>query len=243
MKFPRSLTVSALLLSLSAAALSSQTVLRDPMIPNGETAVYTVRDGDEQYSYSESVAVIEDNRRDIYRFKYSSEKETVEVKVERSTMLPFSIHSVALGNGISIDSSTRLSLERHYPAEGVPVLSFTDLKYVLRGYPFGELSEDVAIVLINTRATKEDESSDFAVSIRYLEIEQLRIGDRTVACHKVELRVSGSGIMRVLRPFIPRTYFWFSVEQPHYLVAYEGSSSFPGSPKRYVELRDYSGWN
>lgn len=234
---------AALLSLLSAAALSGQTVLEDPMIPNGETAVYTVREGDEQYSYVEEVAVLRENERNIYGFVYRSENETIEIKVERPTMLPFSVRSVTVGNGISIDSSTLLSFEGEYRITGVPVLTFTDLKYVLRGYPFGEVTEELDIVFIDTGDENEEQSSDFTIRIRYADREELPVNGRTIECHKVELKVSGSGIMRVLKPFIPKTYFWFSVERPHYLVAYEGSSSYPGSPKRYVEILDYSGWN
>jgi len=237
-------TYTALLYLFAAAApLSAQTVLKDPMIPDGETASYTVREGEAKYTFTEEVFAIEEKERSIYGFIYKAEGETVEVRVERPGMIPVSVRSVYSGNGISIESSTSLSFDRRYRPEGVPVLSFTDLKYVLRGYPFGEIREDLDIEFIDTGGEDDETAGDFAITVRYIDLEEMNVTGRTIACHKIELQVSGSGIMRVLKPFIPRTYFWYSADPPHYLVAYEGSSSFPGSPKRHVEILEYSGWN
>ena len=231
---------TALLILLTAAPLIGESILKDPMIPNGETAVYMVHEGDKQFTVIEEVSITEENERNIYSFVYKSDNETTEVKIERLTMVPFSVHSVNVGNGISIDSSTRLSFERQIQIDGVPVLSFTDLKYVLRGYPFGEIKEDLDIEFINT--TDENESS-FVIRIRYIETEELRLDERIIECHKLQLRFSGSGMMRVIKPFIPKTYFWYSAEPPHYLVAYRGGSGFGGSDTRQLEIIDYSGWN
>ncbi len=212
------------------------------MIPHGEKAVYTVKEGDLTYTYTEEVSAVQESARNIYRFTYSTEKESIEVKMERPTMIPFSIHSVTSGNGISIVSSTVVSTGRALQSNGVLVLSFSDLKYVLRGHPFGKDPEDLDIEFISTGNEDEANSPNFAVKIRYGEIEKVNANGRSIDCHKLELKMSGSGIMQMLKPFIPKTYFWYSVESPHYLVAYEGSSSFPGSPKRLVEISDYSGW-
>ena len=234
--------MAALLFLSLPAPIFGQTAVKDPMIPHGEAATYIVREDDLRYTYTEQVSVIEESARRIYGFTYKTDKETVEVRVEKGSMIPFSTRSVTVGNGISIDSSTLVSLDKQLRSNGILVLSFTDLKYVLRGYPFGEKIGDLDIEFINTGDGDEENPSSFTVTIRYKEIEEVTVNGRTIDCHKLELRMSGSGIMRVIRPFIPKTYFWYSVESPHYLVAYEGSGGFPGSAKRQVELLDYSGW-
>lgn len=226
-----------------SAQLSGQTALKDPMIPDGETATYTVTEGDLQYTYTEEVSIGDGSPRDNYIFTYKADKETVEIKMEKPTMIPFSTRSATVGNGISIDSSTFVTRNRRLRSDGILVLSFTDLKYSLRGYPFGEDLEDIDIEFISTGGEDEESSSSFSVTIRYKGIDEIEVKKKTIECHKLELRMSGSGIMRVVQPFIPKTYFWYSVESPHYLVAYEGSSGMPGSVKRQVEILDYSEWN
>jgi hypothetical protein len=238
-----SIHVAALLFLYLAAPLFGQTAVIDPMIPHGETATYTVQEGDRQYTYMEAVILAEESTRGTYEFTYKTDKETVEIRVERGSMIPYATRSITVGNGVSIDSSTLVSLDKKLRSSGILVLSFTDLKYVLRGYPFGKDIEDLDVEFINTGDAADEDAATFAVSIRYKEIEGVTVNGRTIECHKLELRMSGSGIMRVIRPFIPKTYFWYSVEAPHYLVAYVGSSGFPGSAKREVELLDYSGWH
>ena len=222
--------------------LSGETVLRDPVIPHGETAVYSAREDEKEFTYVERVSVTEENGRSVYGFVYETNQETVEVKMDKSTMVPFSVHSINAGNGVSIESSTQVSFGNQLRSDGIQVLSFTDLKYILRGYPFGKISEDLAIKFIST-TDNEDDSANFSVKISFDDTEELEIGNRIIECYRVELKMSGSGMMRVLKPFIPKTYFWYSTSAPHYLVAYEGSGGFPGSPKRHVQIVDYSGWN
>ena len=163
---------AALFLGISAQ-LSGQTALKDPMIPDGETATYTVTEGDRQYTYIEEVAIGDGSSRDNYIFTYKTDKETVEIKMEKPTMIPFSTRSVTVGNGISIDSSTFVTLNRRLRSNGILVLSFTDLKYSLRGYPFGEDFEDMDIEFISTGSEGEERSSNVSVTIRYKGIDEI----------------------------------------------------------------------
>lgn len=54
-------------------------------------------------------------------------------------------------------------------------------------------------------------------------------------CYKVEM-VPALGILNVLRPFIPKTYFWFAVNPPHAWVRYEGLENGPGTPLVVMDL-------
>ena len=235
--------LSAVYMIAVSSTLFAQTAIQDPMIPDGEKAVYVVTEGEKQYTYTEEVSLTGEGSRDIYGFTYKTDSETIEIKMEKPAMIPLSTRSVTTGNGISIESSTAVTVNRQLRSNGILVLSFTDLKYTLRGYPFGEDVEDMDVEFISTGETDEESSSSFAVSIRYRGTDEVTVNSRTIDCHKLELRMTGSGVMRVIRPFIPKTYFWYSVESPHYLVAYEGSSGMPGSVKRQVEILEYSGWN
>jgi hypothetical protein len=183
-----------------------------------------------------------EGRESIYNFTYRADNETVEVMVERPSLIPISVRTVRSGDDIVIDSSTSVIKGKQLTSKGILVISFSELKYVLRGYPFDNVPDDIGIEFINTSNGEDQNDSNFSVTIRYKDIEEIAIDDTSIRCHKLEIRMSGSGIMRMLKPFIPKTYFWYSVEAPHYLVAYEGSSGMPGSPKSRIQIIDYSGW-
>jgi len=54
-------------------------------------------------------------------------------------------------------------------------------------------------------------------------------------CYKVEM-VPHLGVLNVIRPFLTKTYFWFTKAAPHYWVRYEGSEAGPGTPDVIMEL-------
>ena len=164
----RIVTLAVSLFSLTVPqALSSQTAIKDPIIPDGERAIYTVTEGDKQYTCTEEVILTGEGSRDIYGFIYRTERETIEIKMEKPAMIPLYTRSVTTGNGISIESSTAVTVGRQLRSDGILVLSFADLKYALRGFPFGEDVEEMDIEFISTGDDDEESSSNFSVSIRY----------------------------------------------------------------------------
>ena len=54
-------------------------------------------------------------------------------------------------------------------------------------------------------------------------------------CYKVEL-VPGLGVLNLFRFAIPKAYFWFTVDPPHYWVRYEGLENGRGTPQVVMEL-------
>jgi Protein of unknown function (DUF3108) len=57
-------------------------------------------------------------------------------------------------------------------------------------------------------------------------------------CYKIELTPQ-LGILDVVRPFLSKTFFWFSVAPPHFWVRYQGPESGRGSPQIVMELKTY----
>jgi hypothetical protein len=46
------------------------------------------------------------------------------------------------------------------------------------------------------------------------------------------------GVLNLFRPFLPKTYFWFTVASPHNWVRYEGPENGPGTPEVVMSLSE-----
>jgi hypothetical protein len=198
--------------------------------------------GSQDSTRREHVEAASENGLDIYRIAYKTDGEVTTVKLQKDAMVPYSVSTVTVRNAMTVESSTHVSLTEDIESEGIIVLSFRDLRYILRGYPFARNAPDLGIAFLESNTEDDDDSPDFEIRVSYAGIEEVELADRTLNCHKLELKMKASGILRVLNGFIGKSYFWYSVEAPHYMVAYEGNSSFPGSPKSRVTIVDYSGW-
>ncbi len=236
-----SIYVACVLVAVLPVVTYAETPLKDPLIPHGETALYRVQEGDNEWRFTEEILVASEEGKNIYAITYQSDTETTEVKIQKSGMIPISVFTVTKKDGMTFESSTRVSLTSEIDADTIVVLSFSDLKYSLRGFPFENGKTDLGISFLSAN-DDDDNQLSFEIKVSYLKIDAMVIDGRTIDCHKLELKMRASGLMRVMNTFIPKTYFWYSTEAPHYLVAYEGSSGFPGSQKRYIEIADYSGW-
>ena len=215
--------------------------IRDPGISSGEMAVYGVQVEGEYSQLIERVFIREDEGVDYYEIVSESDEETTTVNIDRSTMLPFYINTVTRSPRFTSEESTIITLQPGFDYDVIMILGFNELAYLLRGYPF-EAEPTIGVDFLMS-AGEDNGVFDFDIFVRFIDIETLSVGEKQVECYKLELRFRASGIMRVLNGMMPKTYFWYSVEPPHILIAYEGSSGPPGAPKRYVKIEDYSGWD
>ena len=60
---------------------------------------------------------------------------------------------------------------------------------------------------------------------------------RRVECYKIEL-VPRLGIFSLFRFMLPKAYFWFAADPPHYWIRYEGPENGPGTPRITMESAD-----
>ena len=216
------------------------TPLSDPGVPDGETSVYRITQDKKTWDFTERVSVI-DEVRASYRFEYEAPGERTTIFVRRTGMRPYATRNVSNGGSVTIESTTHVDMPDEMESDAIMLVSFTELKYLLRGYPFKD-GPDLDVIFFSTNDEDDSEGPDFSIRVRYHGLEELTIGSRKIETHKLELKYSAGGVLRLLGGLIPKTYYWYSAEPAHYLVAYEGSSGFPGSSKRRIEIIDYSGW-
>ena len=80
-----------------------------------------------------------------------------------------------------------------------------------------------------------NEPEVYKVSFEWRGEENVKTPAGEFHCYKVEM-VPHLGVLNLLRPFLQKTYFWFTVAAPHNWVRYEGYESGPGSPEVVMAL-------
>jgi Protein of unknown function (DUF3108) len=100
---------------------------------------------------------------------------------------------------------------------------------VLRFLPFENWRPFMAHFLTN-------EPQLYEIKFQMRGKERVKTSAGEFECYKIEL-VPQLGLLNALRPFLPRAYFWFSVEVPHFWVRYEGPENGQGTPQIVMELK------
>jgi hypothetical protein len=107
-------------------------------------------------------------------------------------------------------------------------LAAEGLAGVLRFVTIDQSHDFAAHVLSN-------EPSVYSVTFEWRGEERIKTPAGEFDCYKVEM-VPHLGILNLIRPFLSKTYFWFTKAEPHYWVRYEGSESGPGTPDVVMQL-------
>jgi hypothetical protein len=107
-------------------------------------------------------------------------------------------------------------------------LAVEGLAAVLRFVPLDDHRAFETHVLTN-------EPHVYTVTFEWRGVEHVRTPAGEFDCYKVEM-VPHVGMLNVFRPFISKTFFWFTVDAPHYWVKYTGPESGPYSRSVVMEL-------
>lgn len=118
-------------------------------------------------------------------------------------------------------------------AIGVPrdTLAVEGIGTALRALPFDPPRPFDAHLLTN-------EPKLYRVTLAPRGRERIRTPAGTFDCYKVEM-IPHLGLLGMFRPFVPKTYFWFTVEPPHFWVRYEGLETGLGSPRVVMDLTEF----
>jgi len=216
-----------LIFALVPAFMYGQIVLANPGFPRSETIIYTQDTEGEletvksiiEYKYSGNKSWLE------YRF-YSSKRDVL-LKLDSKNLNTFysevwdrpgnsSFHTLieVLENGRKADKNELLIIDMDGFIAG------------LRGFSW-EKNASAKIVFMNR-------SGGFSPELKIKGKETLNINGKSYDCWKVKVGMKG-----VLGAIFPKSYFWYSVDSPHYLVRSE-VAGLPGSPKIILEIQSYS---
>jgi len=80
-----------------------------------------------------------------------------------------------------------------------------------------------------------DEPKLYEVTAKCLRKEKIVAAGKEVECYKVEI-IFHIGLLKI---FVPKTYFWYTVNKPHNWIRYEGLESGRGTPQVIMEVLDF----
>jgi len=110
---------------------------------------------------------------------------------------------------------------RVYPADALAIL--------LRGYDFDKGRPLKFHVFSNKGKLYE-------IKIKAVKTEEVEVPFGVFQGYKLEFILSEGLLSKVIGYFLPKTYIWYSVEEPHIWLKYEGLESGLGSPYVTMEL-------
>jgi hypothetical protein len=134
-------------------------------------------------------------------------------------------------------SKNTVRFERE-PANGRPevksleipgdTLAVEGIAGVLRFLPFDRLESFPAHLLSN-------EPKVYSVTFQMRGKEHVKEPAGEFDAYKVQM-VPQLGVLNMVRSFLPKAFFWFTVAEPHFWVRYEGPENGPGTPDIVMEL-------
>ena len=214
-----------------------ESILRDPKIPHNERTTYSETVGDKKTFSSSQVKIKYDGQKQLYEITDYSPNSEVTLTILSDNLTTKNINEITTNKGFRIATTTAITGTGNRREKEIESLAIRDLAHILRGFPF-DLKDTIPINFVSS----ESDDSSFSLGIRNVAKETLKIKSRSIKTYKLELIASAPGIMGMFIGMAPKTFFWYSVNQPHYLVKYEGSSGGPGSPIRTLQITNYSGW-
>jgi len=105
-------------------------------------------------------------------------------------------------------------------------------------------TENIGLVLVGTDLAEgakfkfylcTDEPKLYKVTAKCLRKEKIVAAGKEFECYKVEI-IFHIGFFKI---FVPKTYFWYTVDKPHSWIRYEGLESGRGTPQVIMEVLDF----
>ncbi len=110
------------------------------------------------------------------------------------------------------------------------VIAVDGIAAILRSFPFdtGRFSTHLM----------SNEPKLYDVTIENRGRERVRTPAGDFDCYKIEF-VAHLGVLNVVKPFLPKTTFWMTVQPPHFWVRYQGYENGYGTPQIIMDLKTY----
>jgi len=144
--------------------------------------------------------------------------------------------------GVTVESLTVKYDEKHKKAVARMLNSKKEFEFreglidknalgiVLMNYPYERENDFVFPMLTN-------EPSYYSMTMVNRGKEILTVNGASFECYKLQM-VPDLGFLGIFAPFVPKTYFWYTVSSPHEFIRYEGLESGLNTPYIVMEAQD-----
>jgi hypothetical protein len=225
----RLFSVAAILL-VSATALFAQIRIANPSLPASEHIVYTERIGSETRVIDQRTVLKSDKGKSWYEYVSSSPDSDILLRMDKDTLLATYSETTTRGKDSVIRRTTEiLKTTVALKEDELLVSDFNALAVTLRGFPWGT-TDHARLVFLG----QANQGMQFSIDLNVQGKETVTANGKPYECWKVQIGVGG-----VYGAFMGKTYLWYAVDSPHYLVRSEGALGPPGSPQRVLEMNSY----
>lgn len=227
------------LLFLAGGLLFSNSPLTDPSIPDNEQISYTILKGKEYSSAFQTVnRIISDDGSSWYKVMLSSPDQDIEVDILSESLVPYRSRRVQKGGRTEYLTYSEIKSAPKVQDDEILLVDFNDLSHILRGYPFSD-PKMLKLVFPYNPENDNDKKDSITFRIKFIKEETVDIGDESYDSYKLQLSAKMTGGMAMFSGMVPKTFFWYSTEKPHYLLKYEGSSGMGDSERIVMEVESY----
>lgn len=209
-------------------SVSAQVVLRNPGLPEIERSVYKKTDGGTVTTISTVLEYKKDeNNTDLLEYRSYSSDQDIFIRLNAATLETFYSEVWDRRDGNLVHSKNELLKNNAHP-EGDELL-ITDMygfTVTLRGFPW-EQENSAKLVFLRNRG-------GFSMELKVKGKEKLSIQGKSYECWKIQIGING-----FMGTIFPKSYYWYTVKPPHFLVKSE-EAGMPGKSKVILELQSYS---
>lgn len=204
-----------------------QVVLTNPGLPEKETIIYIQDTDGERETVKYVLEQKKNNNKSWIEYRFYSNAMDVFIKLNPENLTTYYSEVWERRD----DSFTHrinevLSNSKEVMEDELLITDMDGFVFGLRGFPWGETAS-AKIIFLNG-------SGGFSLELKIKGKETIYIADQKYECWKVQLGMKG-----ILGAVFPKSYFWYSVESPHYLVRSE-VAGMPGSSKIILEIQSYT---
>jgi hypothetical protein len=224
---------------LAGGILFSNSPLTDPSIPDNEHISYTILKGKEYSSAFQTVSkIVSDDGSSWYKIILSSPEQDIEVDIRSENLVPYRSRRVQKAGRTEYMTFSEIKYAPEVQDDEILLVDFNDLSHILRGYPFSN-PRILRLVFPYNPENKDNKKDSITFKVKFIKEETVDIGSESYDSYKLQLSAKMTGGMAMFSGMVPKTFFWYSTEKPHYLLKYEGSSGMGNSERIVMEVESY----
>ena len=216
-----------LLLTLVPSFMYGQVVLTNPGIPEKETIIYTQNTEGKLETVKSIMEYKSSDNKSWLEYRFFSTERDVFLKLDKGNLNAY--YSEVWDRPDNSSFHTIIEVLENGKQAGKDDILISDMDGFivgLRGFSWKK-NASARIVFMNR-------SGGFSPELKVKGKETLKIDGTSYESWKVQVGMKG-----VLGAVFPKSYFWYSVDSPHYLIRSE-VAGLPGSPKIIMEIKSYT---